>query len=314
LDALGLVLRGQAFPFAGRFFALPPPEQFIINSFQYHITDMEPLAVFVGFRGHSERWPEVLTPGLYRAHKRPSKEKHLDWMKRSRISSNVLKQRFLEHDNKPLTDLEALGILQHHHVIGPTDMVDLTFDVNVAKWFSLNQFVGGAYQRKVFRETVDDRKAAREASCVYAISVRPIGSIQLDEEAAELLTRGVTLKWWEGLEPLASGPPKAETPPYNLAPLWSEYPRRQKGFGLRGIYPGELDKFGSVLTVTEHLFHPIFFKNGWDRIGGPEFTIEGQRFSYDTDSSSAAHYLFPKRPEWFDNIVSEVNRVVKELA
>ena len=103
-------------------------------------------------------------------------------------------------------------------------------------------------------------------------------------------------------------------PPYNLAPLWSEYPRRQKGFGLRGIYPGELDKFGSVLTVTEHLFHPFFFKNGWDRIGGPALTIDGKSFAFGDDSSGMADFLFPARPRWFETAASEAAHVVGQVA
>lgn len=217
LNALRHVLRGEAFAFSGRFFALPEATQFVMNSFEYHIDDMETLGVFVGFRGHSKRFSEVLTPGLYRAHQNPSKEKHADWMKRSRVASNVLKQRFLEHENKPLTDLEAAGILQHHYIIGPTDVVDLTFDVNVAKWFSLNQFVDGTYRPKVFRETREPKDAMKEASCVYTVTVRLIGQIELAGEAAKLFTPGVTLNWWEGLATPSSEPPKVETPPYNLA-------------------------------------------------------------------------------------------------
>lgn len=311
LNALRSVLRGEAFPFCGRFFALPRSDEFIMNSFQYHVPNMDMLGLFVGYRGHSQRFAEVLTPGLFRANRQPSKEKHLDWMRRSKIASNLLKQRFLEHENKPLTDLEALGILQHHYVIGPTDMVDLSFDVNVAKWFSLNCFANGAYQRKFFRETTDPKKAAAETSCIYTVVVRSIGSIPLVGEAARFLTPGITLKWWEGLESLSSEPPKAEVPPYNLAPLWSEYPRRQKGFALRGIYPSDLDKFGSVLAVAEHPFHPIFFRDGWDRIGGPEFTIDGHRFAFDDDSSSMAAFLFPERPEWFEIAAAEAKRAVE---
>ena len=78
--------------------------------------------------------------------------------------------------------------------------------------------------------------------------------------------------------------------------------------------PGELDKFGSVLVVTEHSFHPTFLKNGWDRIGGPEFTINGQRFAFDDDSSSMAEFLFPARPKWFEKAATEANRVVEQLA
>jgi FRG domain len=313
-DALRLVLRGEAFPFCSRFFALPQPDEFIMNSFEYHVPEMDTLGVFIGYRGHSQRFPEVLTPGLFRAHQEPSKQKHVEWLSRSRVASNVLKQRFLEHENKPLTDLEARGILQHHYVIGPTDMVDLSFDLNVAKWFSLNRFANGGYQQKVFREKTDARKAAEEASCVYGVAVRAIGSVPLDGEAAQFLTPGVTLNWWEGLGFLSSEPPKPKVPPYNLAPLWSEFPRRQKGFGLRGIYPGELDKFGAVLVVTEHPFHPTFFRNGWDRIGGPEFTIDGKRFALDDDSSSMAEYLFPERPDWFEATAAEAKGVVEQVA
>lgn len=304
-DALNLVLTGQAFPFADRFFALPTAQGFALNSFKYEIPDMENLGIFIGFRGHTKRYPEVLTPQLYRAHKSPSKDKHAIWMKKSRIASNVLKQRFLEKESKPLTDLEAIGILQHHYVIGATDMLDLSFDVNVAKWFSLNVFADGDCKPKEFHETLDPIEARKEASCVYAVGVRPIGSISIAGEAARFLTPGIKLDLWEGITRTSFDSAGVETPPYNLAPLWSIFPKRQRGFGLRGIFPGEFDKFGSVVSVTEHLFHPVFYPNGWDSIGGPELTINDQHFPWDADSSLAREFLMPDEPEWFRNASSE---------
>jgi hypothetical protein len=159
-----------------------------MNSFKYEVAGMEPLRVFVGHRGRTHRYPEVITPGLHRARNDASDEKNNSWVMKSRIAKNVLKQRFLEHENKPLTDMEALGVLQHHYIIGSTDLLDLTFDINVAKWFSLNVFADGKYQKKKFLETTDIHAAKRDASCVYSIAVRSIGEIELDDDAVESLT------------------------------------------------------------------------------------------------------------------------------
>ena len=312
-DALSLVLAGQAFPFADRFFVLPTARDFDLNSFKYEFPEMENLGVFVGFRGHTKRYPEVLTPQLYRAHKSPSKDNHALWMKKSRIASNVLKQRFLEREGKPLTDLEAIGILQHHYVIGATDMLDLSFDVNVAKWFSLNVFASDDCKPKQFHETHDSVKARAEASCVYSVGVRPIGAIPIAGEAARFLTPGIKLDLWEGIIGTSIDSAATETPPYNLAPLWSTFPQRQRGFGIRGIFPGEFDKFGSVLSVTEHMFHPVFYPHGWDHIGGPVLTINGQHFHWDSDSSSVREFLMPNEPEWFKTASLEAREMAEHL-
>ena len=236
-DVLQLIASGRAFPFCGYVFVLPDWEKFVMNSLRYHVDEMDALSVFVGYRGQSKRYEEKVTPGLYRKRSEPWRAKQ--WQERSRIAGNVLKQRFLEQMNKPLTEVEAIGILQHHYIIGPTDLADFSHDVSIAKWFALNEHVDGTYRRKTF-VCSDRRDADREACCVYTVAVRAIGNLTLSEEDAKPFTSGVTLRWWEDFGS-KKGSPQPEVPPYNLAPLWSEYPRRQKGFGLRGVGPGDDD-------------------------------------------------------------------------
>lgn len=305
-ELLNLVLRGEAFPFCGRVFILPKWEQFTMNSMQYHVENMESLAVFVGYRGQSKQYDEKLTPGLYRKRNSPSEAKQQEWILRSRVAGNILKQRFLENENKPLTGIESVGILQHHTVIGPTDMVDFSYDLNVAKWFALNEFTDGAYRQKEF-----DRSDGRHGSCVYTATVRVTGMIPLKAGDAEQIAPGVTFELWKDFGGLRGVPQQAAVPPWNLAPIWSEHAKRQKGFGLHGIGPGEVDAHGSILGVTEHLFHPTSHADGWDSIGGPELVINGQRFTFNQDSSHLAKHLFPEEPKWLKDTFCEIRRVVE---
>ncbi len=300
-----LVRRGYAFPFCGRVFVLPDWEEFIMNSMQYHVDGMDRLAVFVGYRGTSKQYKEKLTPGLYRKHTGSSKSKQT-WVLQSRVAGNVLKQRFLENRNKPLTEIESIGILQHHAIIGPTDMLDFSHDLSVAKWFALNECHNGTYRQKRFDDPNDDRAGVGNTSCVYIVAARVI---PLDVEDAKQTAHGVTFELWEnfGLQPMT---PQAAVSAWNIAPIWSERPQRQRAFGLRGIGPGDVDMHGAVLSVTEHLFHPESHANGWDCIGGPEFTLNNQRFTFDENSSHLAEYLFPEKPKWLTDAFGEIRRVL----
>lgn len=309
LDALRDVLRGDAFPFASRFFALPRTD-YIMNSFVYHPQDMEDLSVFIGYRGHSRRFDEIVTPGIYRKPNAPCRESHDAWIRKSRIACNVLKQRFLETQGKPLTDMEARGILQHHYIIGPTDMLDLSYDLSVAKWFALNTFANGRYSKKLFHEKHDIRRATEETVFIYKVVVRAIGSIEVAGEAKRFLTPGVELKPWDDLIGLDEVPDRTTTAPSNLAPLWSTYPKRQRGFGLRGLMPGELDVFGSILSIREYPFHPVFYAEGWDEIGGPSFEIDGHSYTFEDDSSHQQDHLLPAHEPWFVDVMAEVRKTV----
>ncbi len=306
-ELLRLIASGRAFPFCGYVFVLPDWEKFVMNSFRYDVGKKDALSVFVGYRGQSKRYEEKFTPGLYRKGSDPLRAKQ--WQVRSRIAGNVLKQRFLEQRNEPLTEMEAIGILQHHYIIGPTDLVDFSHDVSIAKWFALNERVNGTYRRKKFLCS-DRRDADRETCYVYTVAVRAIGNTTLSPEEAKPFTSGVVFRWWEDFGS-KEGSPQPEVPPYNLAPLWSEYPRWQKGFGLRGVRSGDVDVYGSILSVTEHAFHPRFRKDGWDRIGGPELSIDGQRFGCGEDSSCMTKFLFPELPRWFKDVISEIEKLVR---
>lgn len=310
LDALRAVLRGDAFPFASRYFALPSDNSYIMNSFVYHPQDMEDLSAFIGYRGHSRRFDEVVTPGIYRKHNAPCQESHDAWIRKSRIACNVLKQRFLETEGKPLTDMEARGILQHYYIIGSTDILDLSYDINVAKWFALNTFLNGRYSKKHFHEKHDIQRGTEETVFIYRVVVRAIGGIEVAGDAKQFLTPGVELKAWDDLIGLGGVSHCTTTTPSNLAPLWSTFPKRQRGFGLRGLMPGELDVFGSILSIREYPFHPVFYAEGWDEIGGPSFEIDGTSYTFENDSSHKKSYLFPPRESWFIKVMTEVQETV----
>ena len=111
-----------------------------MNSWQYHIIDRDPLGVFLGFRGHPRQYSEIITPGIYRAHNRLDENSARRYQRKARVASNVAKQAVFEQQNIVLTNVQARGLLQHYGIIGATDVLDLTFDVNVAKWFALNMW------------------------------------------------------------------------------------------------------------------------------------------------------------------------------
>ena len=250
----------------------------------------------------------MLSPGLHRTHNNPTPAAIDNWLDQSRILGNILKQRFLEKHNKLLTETEAVGIMQHHYLIGPTDLLDLTFDVNIAKWFALNErTVKGDYRAKRFVARSEE-EALREASRILVVVVRPIGSIPLSRDDWEELNDGTSTTIWEGYaetEELS----QFETPPSNLGPLWSTYPRRQRGFGLRGIGPSDADPYGAVLAAWEYLYHPQYFPDGWDGFEGPEITIDGKVFAKGEDSAGAAGHLFPEPPDWLTATREEVDRL-----
>src|SRR5947209_7280664 len=68
-NPLELIATGEAFAFCDDLFVIPE-ESFIMNSWQYHVIDREPLGVFLGFRGHPRQYSEIITPGIYRSHNR----------------------------------------------------------------------------------------------------------------------------------------------------------------------------------------------------------------------------------------------------
>ena len=300
-ELTNLVTSGQAFPFCGRVFVLPTLEKFTMNTMRYHVGNMDDLTVFVGYRGHSKRYEEIITPGLYRKCNNPSEEDQGKWVNHSRIASNILKQRSLEKVDRPLTQLESIGIMQHHQVIERTEMVDFSYDLNVAKWFALNDYDKNNYRQKRF---TDQRTGDSNTSCVYTVVARAI-PIGVDVEKAKQITPGVDFRLWKDLRHLYPNLSSAVSA-WNLAPIWSERPEKQKGFGLIGIGPEEVDEYGSILCVTEHLFHPNSHADGWDCIGGPELVLDGQRFTYDMDSSRMASYLFPKEPKWLKDARREI--------
>ena len=171
------------------------------------------------------------------------------WPNHARIACNILKQRFFENVNKPLTNIEAKGILQHHYILGPTDIVDFSYNINVAKWFALNKWTGQKYVQKVFHKNTDRKRGLIEASRVYEVAIRLVGKCNIDRKNITRLTRGVVQRPWNEDMAKLKISIEPETHPINIAPLWSEYPKRQDGFGLLGILAQDYDSIGSVLSV-----------------------------------------------------------------
>ncbi len=311
---LELLNCGDAFAFCGKLFILPE-NPFLLNSFTYHPKDYESLDVFVGYRGHTEPYPEIITPGIYRKHNNQTAEVQTQYRRRSRVADNVVKQLVYEAENIVLTNVQARGILQHYEVIGPTDMLDLSYDVNVAKWFSLNLWDGNSrkYVSKKFLHDADPDEAYNECSVVYTVIVRVIAT-ELDPKIMADLQRrsGIRMMPWTSTNS-ASDFSHVICPPRNISPLWSQRPSRQSGFGLLGIGPDEKDVRGSVLGIVEHRFHPTFSPDGWNRIGGQQLSIDGTPYSWNDDMSSLARYILPEDNEVISRIRSSVAHLLQKF-
>lgn len=311
---LDLLNCGDAFAFCGMLFVLPEVS-FEMNAFSYHPQGYEPLHVFVGYRGHTEPYPEVITPGIFRQDSNPTENVQTRYRCRARVAANVVKQLMYEAENIVLTNLQARGILQHYGIIGPTDILDLSYDVNFAKWFSLN--IWDEHRRKYvpkpFSHHTDRDEAHDKCSVVYTVIVRDI-AMNLDPKMmADLVRRsGVHQMPWPSTISSSDCLPETDLP-RNISPLWSQRASRQSGFGLLGIGPYDDDAWGSVLGIVEHRFHPTFFPDGWNRIGGPQLFIDGSRYSWEDDTSSLAQHILPEDNEVISRIRSGVTHVFRRF-
>jgi hypothetical protein len=214
-----------------------------------------------------------------------------------------------------LTEVQAGGILQHYGIIGPTDVLDLSYDVNIAKWFALNVWDRDkcAYTPKIFREHSDEGKGHDECSIVYTVTVRVIGSHLDPTITQDFLTRSHTSLMPWNLSSPSSVALLTHSLPRNISPLWSQRPARQSGFGLRGIGPEENDAFGSVLGIVEHRFHPTFAPDGWNRIGGAQVFLDCTRYSWKDDMSCLAPSILPEDNEVIGDIRVTVGRLFQSL-
>jgi hypothetical protein len=310
-DPLRLIAAGEAFAFCDALFVLPD-ESFEMNSFRFHVPGKEPLDIFQGFRGHTRQYPEVITPGVYRAHNKPDEETSRRYRRKARVASNLVKQAVFERHKIVLSNVQARGVLQHYVIIGATDVLDLTYDVNVAKWFALNEWDRALdhYRPKRFLEHDDPDKAFDEYSLIYTVVVRTIGTL-VEKSLSEQLAKTGNLNFVA----LKGGDFTHETlvalPPRNLSPLWSMRAERQSGFGLLGVGPREDDAWGSVLAIHEHAFHPTFSPDGWSRIGGPTLLFDGKRYRWDEDTSVLSDHALPIDDEciqWIRTNMADLER------
>ena len=277
---LEIVSPGSGFVFCGDLFLLPKIQQYAMNSFTYELKP-EPLDIFIGYRGHTRRYDEILTPGIYRKHTGPSPTAFANYKRRSIYAGNVIKQAFWENETVALDNVRAVGVLQHHGTIGRTDVLDLSYEMNVAKWFALNDWdsENQCYKQKTFSYYSDEEAMLDEASYIYAVVVRALGGtkgplpVQIHGQNVHLL-------------------------PWNLNPLWSTRPQAQRGFGVWGFGVDDFDKFGAVLSVVEARYHPFGAETGWDHLGGPYLTLDGKTYQAQEDSSPLQELLFPVEEPW----------------
>ena len=310
-DPIQLIAAGEAFAFCEELFIIPD-ESFVMNSYRYHVPDREPLEVFLGYRGHPREYPEVITPGVYRAHNAPDEESARRYRRKARIASNLVKQAVFEQHDIVLSNVQARGVLQHYGIIGATDVLDLTYHVDVAKWFALNVWdqESRRYRPKTFVEHDDPDRAFDEHSLVYTVVVRAIGT-QVEKDLAAELAKFAKLTFAARNGGELPKEALVTLPPRNLSPLWSSRADRQSGFGLLGVGPRDEDAWGSVLAIHEHAFHPTFSPAGWDRIGGATFSFGGTSHRWDEDSSPLSNYALPTDDEciqWIRTNAADLER------
>jgi hypothetical protein len=235
---------GQGFPYEGDFYMLPH-KKYEQNTFTYNLPGRK-FSVFVGYRGHSHPYPNVLTPSVFRGLRPGDTEPYLEYKRREGYATDLLREAYFRLREQPLLDVQAVGILQHHKTIGDTDVLDLTYDVDTAKLFALIDLVDG---NNIYPKSW---RGEDDYSSVYKIIVRPLGG---DDPPLEL-------------PPPYQG--HLQLLPYNIVPLSAvaETGDLERGFGAWGFGPGDLDNFGTVLNITEWRYHPTSNPHGWGAIGG----------------------------------------------
>lgn len=298
-DLYAVLDKGAGFLFDGSLY--PDPKRYSSSSDDFahvlRIEGMNSLQVVTSFRGHSKKYDEIITPGCFRKESRSLWKVETTynlWRKKQTYAANVLKQVIWERYGKPVSDVEAKGLLQHYGLALPTAVTGASADVNVAKWFALNEYYRypNQYRPKLFREENDRAQGYAEASCVYKIILLYLAQPVSDKD-----------------DRLVPGP----AVPWNLMELWSKGLTRQRGLGIYGIGPADQDHWGIVLNITEYAYHPRFYPSGWDEIGGPVMTIDGTSFNAFDKTDGLASYFFPPEEEWLKIVLSYIRRRISAM-
>jgi hypothetical protein len=244
-DLWRIYTSGEGFPYEGDFYMLPRTE-YEQNTMTHHPPGKKPFSIFVGYRGQSHPYPNVLTPSAVRGLPPGDPTSYLRaYMTCEGYATDLLREAYFRLREQPLQDLQAIGILQHHKIIN-TSVLDLSYDLEVAKLFALvNLGEGNNVQVKSWRHEHD-------YSSVFKVIVR-----LLDRDG-------------EPLELPAPYRGQLQLLPFNICPLSAvtDTADRERGFGAWGFGENDLDKFGTVLNITEWRYHPTSNPNGWDGIGG----------------------------------------------
>jgi hypothetical protein len=211
-------------------------------------------------------------------------DQYLEYKRMEGYACDLLREAYYRTRGDFLQHLQTQGILQHHKTIGDTDVLDLSWASEMAKVFALFELHGETFSPKDWTE--DD-----DYSCIYQIVVRVLGAGR--EPLPELLQgRSITLL------------------PYNVYPLdmATESARRERGFGIWGLGPNDLDNYGMILNVTEWRFHPRTDPDGWRALGGPEL------IALDEDESRRGdpQQILPPEPEWLDDLLADVRERVEQ--
>ena len=215
-----------------------PESVFQRNSFTYERTPWGRLTVFVGFRGHVHPYSTVLTPSRLRTH--PPLKEYLAYKVMEGYAGDLLREGYYRHRGKELLDLQVRGILQHHKTIGSTDVLDLTYDTELARRYALHKQTGHPWPRK------SEPFKPGDYSSIHQVVVRLLGH---SDEPLPILFHGEQIRF----------------APFNICPLESvtEYAQSDRGFGISHLGPEDNDPFGMIMNVTEWRYHPTEDPAGW---------------------------------------------------
>jgi hypothetical protein len=278
-QTLLLVLNGSAFVFDGDVFILPHG-RFGSGVIRYERPNADPVTVFVGYRGHAYTYPTILSPSILRAETAGANtSRYLRYKEIEGYAGDLLRQGYFRYREDALQDLQVRGILQHHKVIGATDILDLTYDVERARAYALN--------------SGDSSGNCDDYAFIYQIVIRVLGGTR---KPLPCTFRGRPVKLL----------------PWNICPLSmvSELAEGDRGFGVSHLGPIDRDNYGMVLNVTTWRYHPRVALDGWSDLLIDRTTMGISAVSAISQLETASPFMVPPEPMWLEDLLGDVKHRV----
>ena len=303
LEELGsLTLRGIIYPFFNQILATDRhyllkhnPSAFLELDTPKKCKDLsdDDFLITVVYRGQSKRYPTVLTPTLFRNSVfRLTQSSSNGFSKLRTYFRNATREYLYEKTGSIFSFAEAEAFLHHFGLMRTASVVDVTRDVNIAKWFALSRFKNTEESlplRQIYKiKQFDDYYSEHSWSYVYKIIICVPGKPKI----------------W-GL--------------YDELSTIAKRPKNQAGLCIHELYRDDLDPNGAVVSVSEHKYHPKFCPNGWDDINGPnlEFETDDGDISCEATDLSNCHsvindFLFPEETGQICDLITHLIKKRKD--